>query len=361
MPKPKVIVLGKIPPPYIGPAIATQIIINSALNCHFDLNHLDISHHKSLNDLGKLSIKNLIYPFRLYTQMLLRLIMFRPDIVYIPSQQSKVPYLRDIPLILLCKVFGAKVVCHLRGGNFLKWYSQQCGPGMQKTIQRVQKMVDAQIVLGHNLKCLYTPIMDANKIHVVANGANYTYPDKKVSNKIRVLYLGNLLRDKGIFDVIEVAKQLIHIELLEFVCAGSFLNEQEKQEILQQESTLNNLTIINSVVGADKFALLKSADIFLFPSYNEGHPWVIVEALGAGLPIISTDTGAIIQNVKHGENGFIVDAKSPDQIKTHILTLLKNPELKDKMSESSRRLYESDFTEKNLVENLKMVFDHVLS
>lgn len=361
MRKPKVLILGKLPPPYIGPAVATHIIINSKLNEYFEINHLDLSHHKSLDQLGKVNLKNLIYPFKIYTIMLWKLLTFRPVLVYMPSQQFTVPYLREIPLVMMCKVFSTKIVCHLRGSNFLNWYHDECGPRMQKAVQKTQRRLDAQIVLGENLKYLFTPFMDEEKIHVVANAADYTYPDKKPSSKTRVLYLGNFLKAKGIFDVIEVAKKLIHVEELEFVCAGNFPLESDKQEILAQEKGLKNLTIINSVVGEDKFALLKSADIFLFPSYNEGHPWVIVEAIGAGLPIISTDKGAIIQNVKHGENGFIVDVQSPEQISKHVLTLVKDPELRQRMSEASKTLYENEFREKNLVENLKKVFDHVLA
>jgi len=60
--------------------------------------------------------------------------------------------------------------------------------------------------------------------------------------------------------------------------------------------------VVGPVVGTQKFELLSSSDIFVFPTYYppEGHPWVIVEALAAGLPIISTDQGAITESVFHG-------------------------------------------------------------
>ena len=93
---------------------------------------------------------------------------------------------------------------------------------------------------------------------------------------------------------------------------------------------------------------------------NEGHPWVIVEALAAGLPIISTDWGAITESVIDGDNGFIVSSKNPNSISQKIEELIKNEKLRNEMGKKSRFLYECKFTQKKLVANLKHVFDSVL-
>jgi glycosyltransferase involved in cell wall biosynthesis len=93
----------------------------------------------------------------------------------------------------------------------------------------------------------------------------------------------------------------------------------------------------------------------------EGHPWVLVEAMAAGLPIISTDQGAITESVIDGVNGFIVDSNNPLQIAEKLEYLMDHPEIREKMGKESRRLYEENFTEEKMIEKLKDVFNTVLN
>jgi len=100
-------------------------------------------------------------------------------------------------------------------------------------------------------------------------------------------------------------------------------------------------------------AFLADSDIFVFPpSAPEGHPWVIVEAMAAGLPVISTDQGAISESVLDGENGFIVDPDSPEQIAEKIALLVKNEKLRKEMGRRSREVYENNLTEEKMVSGL---------
>ena len=94
-------------------------------------------------------------------------------------------------------------MCHLRGGYFLSWYNES--NFLVKIIIRLtQKLIDAQIVLGFNLIPLFEPFMDKNKIHVIPNGGNFIYEDLKISKKgkVKILFLGNFIKSKGILDFI---------------------------------------------------------------------------------------------------------------------------------------------------------------
>ena len=95
--KKTILFFGKLPPPYIGPAFATQVIFESKLKERYNLIHFDLSHHKNMSQLGKLSLSNLLYAFSQYYRFITNMIKIKPDIVYIPSQQTTIAYLRDIP------------------------------------------------------------------------------------------------------------------------------------------------------------------------------------------------------------------------------------------------------------------------
>ena len=84
----------------------------------------------------------------------------------------------------------------------------------------------------------------------------------------------------------------------------------------------------------------------------EGHPWVIVEAMASGLPIITTDQGCIKESVIDGENGYIVPKRKVEVLAERTIHLIKNPELREKMGSRSRELYEANFTKEHFVQRM---------
>lgn len=361
--------MGKLPPPYIGPAVATQIILNSNLKDKFELIHLDISDHRDINTLGKWDFTNFYLVFKQYFNLIRLLIKHKPGLVYIPVGQTTVSYCRDSVFILLSKLFGRKVLCHLRGGNFKKWYNSS-NEMVKWWVRFVHRKVDGQIVLGNNLRHLFNFLLPEEKIFVVPNGGNYIFPSlPKREDNIQVLYLGNFISTKGIFDVLKAAaiinerEDMKNINIM-FLFAGSWRDNEVKKEferMLEEHSGLP-VRVLGPVTGEEKCRVLASSDIFVFPTYfpPEGHPWVIVEAMAAGLPIISTDHGAIAESVIHNENGFIIEKRSPIQIAEKIQYLSDHPEIRKRMGNKSRQFYLANFTEEKMVERLMIAFHSVL-
>lgn len=366
--KNKVIFLGKLPPPYIGPAVATGILLKSKLAEIYRLFHLDTSDHRDINKLGAFDLKNIVLPLFHYVKLKYMIIRHRPQAVYIPSAQTTVAFIRDIPFILIAKFFRKKVICHLRGGNFKNWYNS-AGTVTRWLVRRIQRLVDAQIVLGDCLVDMYADLMPRGKIFVVPNGGDFPVverEEKKSGNgqKLRVLFLANFVRSKGVLETLHAVPEVFSkFHNIEFIFAGSWFDLETKKEFAL---FLNNhpelpVKVMGPVTGAEKFALLASTDIFVFPTYyeNEGHPWVIIEAMAAGLPIISTDHGAICETVSDDVNGFIIEKKNPVQIAEKILIMASDNELRERMGNNSRKIYENKFTEVIMINKLVSVFDRI--
>jgi len=364
--KARILIMGAIPPPYMGPTFATELILNSNLKNEFDLIHLDTSDHRDLSTLNAADLWNFLLAFKHYF-MLVRLILKHwPALIYIPICQTTLGYFRDAPFILIGKMFNRKLLCHLRGGNFRNWYSSSSAL-TRWFVRRVHSLVDGQIVLGECLRDLFEGILPDEKIFVVPNGKNINIDlqKKKKSDKIRIIFLSNFIREKGIPDVLKSIPEVYrHEPRVEFIFAGNWFDKGTKIDI--EEFVINNkelpIHIRGPIVGQEKLNILKSCDIFIFPTYYpaEGHPWVIVEAMAAGLPIITTDHGAIIESVKDGVNGFIVKKRNPQQIAEKIKFLIDHPDIRKKMGEESRRLYLENFTEKKMIERLAFAFNSVL-
>lgn len=359
----KILFLGKLPPPYIGPAIAAKIIINSYLKEKYHLVFFDISYHKDLKNFGSIGLSSFMKTLVHFTRFFKTVLKEKPDLIYIPSQQDAAGYLRDFGLIFIAKIFRKKVICHLRGGNFKNWYDQTTSI-MKLIVRLTQKKIDVQVVLGENLRYMFEFLMPSNRIFVVPNGGNYIFPAiNKNDAVITILFLSNFIRTKGILDLLEAASQLRTAKRIEFIFAGESKDEDVKSKLLDftKKFPQYNTRIIEAVNESTKASILKQSDVFVFPTYYpyEGHPWVIIEAMAAGLPVISTYHAAIPESVEDGINGFLVNKCNPEGIRDRLTELIENDELRKRMSLESRRIYEDKFTEEIMISRLDKIFETV--
>lgn len=359
-----VLLLGKLPPPYMGPSIATQIILNSSLNNFFTLVHLDTKAYDDLNELGKWSLKKLKRNIGIYFRMRRLVKKNHPDIAWIPISQTTTGFLKDAVFIWIAALSGSKVVLHLRGSNFKKWIDSSSSV-TKWLVKKTMKQCSGIIVLGNNLRYIFKPYFKDENIYVVPNGADYVIPpSQKNKEKINLIYLANLQASKGIEDVL-AAVAILHDEFKDqyhLDVIGKWRNEETRKNCLKiiEDNSLN-VTVHPPEVSHDKLQFLSNSDIFVFPPREpEGHPWVIVEALAAGLPVISTNQGAIVESVLHGKNGLIVEPANPASIAESLAELIKNTELRQRMAQESRIHYLAYFTEEKMINRLVITFEHVL-
>jgi glycosyltransferase involved in cell wall biosynthesis len=364
MSKPKVLIMGKLPPPYMGPAIATEILLNSGLKNQFELLHVNTKANDSLATLGKWSISKLSRNIGIYFSLLNMIVKRRPQLVLIPISQTTTGFLKDFFFILIAKLTFRRILVQLRGSNFRNWMDHSSWL-TRKLVKSTLKTTQGVIVLGDNLKYLFEGIFPSKNIFVVPNGGNYVIPKpvQKVEI-IRLLYLANLQSSKGIEDLLEAIQVLKNKRMIGFVLdvMGDWRDESTKKKCMRLVEA-NNLPVhfYPPVSGDKKFTALGNADVFIFtPRAPEGHPWVIVEAMAAGLPIISTDRGAIVESVKNEVNGFIVGVQKPEEIAAKLELLISDKELRRRMSEAGRKLYEENFTEEKMVGRYVKVFTTVI-
>ncbi len=113
-------------------------------------------------------------------------------------------------------------------------------------------------------------------------------------NPIKILFLSNFIQQKGFFDLIEAQKQInkIYPNLFELNCYGSFSNKNQK-ELDLEELSKSNINIFDRVYSEQKKIVLNETDLVVLPSYNEGLPLILLEALYLGKPIIISNVGYI--------------------------------------------------------------------
>lgn len=366
MSKRKVVILGKLPPPYMGPAIATGIILNSDLRNRFDLLFLNTKANESISTLGKWNFSKILKNLSIYGKLWRMAARQKPDLVLVPISQTTTGFIKDSFFILIARLFGRKVLVQLRGSNFKNWINGASG-FTKGYVKWILGRTQGVIVLGNNLRYLFADYFKPGQIFVVPNGADYQVPQKQNrEGELKLLYLSNLLASKGITDVfnaIHLLKDMPDLPAFSVDLIGEWLHEETKQYCLSLvEKQALPVRIHSSSASMHKFEFLANADVFVFPPREpEGHPWSIVEAMAASLPVISTDQGAIVESVLDGVNGFIVKPANAQEIAGKLRTLILDKNKREAMGKASRDLYLKHYTEASMVKNLEHTFNTVIN
>ncbi len=350
----------------MGPAVATEILLLSPLKKDFELIHIDTKTNTDLREIGKWSFNKVLKNTKIYKQILQNGFALKPQLVLIPISQSTVGFFKDSLFILFSRMICRKVLLHLRGSEFRIWMDRS-GILTRFYVKSIFKLCAGVIVLGNNLRYLFKGYFPENEIFVAANGGDYKIPDRQrvESGKVNILYLGNLQSSKGIEDLID-AINLFPKDIssqIEVDVIGGWRNEMTKSKCLEIcKAGQLPVNFHSPEKSPQKLQFMANADIFVFPPREpEGHPWVIVEAMAAGLPIISTDRGAIVESVESGINGYIVPLADPKALSEKLIELCTSPDKRKRMGLASRKKYESGFTLAHMTTHLKNIFNQVIS
>lgn len=366
MAKRRIILLGKLPPPYIGPAIATKVLLNSSLKGDFELLHFNTTLNTSVDSMGTFGWTKLWQSFSGARKLYRAARAFRGELALVPISQTTVGFVKDSLYILALHRAGVPVLVQLRGSNFKTWYGQRSST-VKRWVRFCLKKAEGVVVLGEKLKPVFGDFFPPDRIFVAPNGADFPElrgSHQAVSDKIRLLYLSNFLPGKG-FDVVlrALTTNELFKERIELFAYGAWDDPGFKEECEQiiRSGDLTNVSLNPPVSGAEKWSAFNDADLFVFvPRYPEGHPWAIVEAMAAELPVISTDRGAITESVHDGENGFIVKAEDHHLLAEKLAYFCDHPKALNTMGEQSRYLYESHFTGAKMADRYRKIFNHVL-
>jgi glycosyltransferase involved in cell wall biosynthesis len=217
-----------------------------------------------------------------------------------------------VPYVL--KAHGSDINVYLdntaRGENILRACRQA-----RKVIVVSQALKD--ILVSHGT--------DSAQIEVLYNGvdAQLFYPDINrekhyhVAAGKKLLFVGNLKHDKGVIELLEAFAALVDpTHQLTIVGDGVMLGDM--QHFVRSQGLSERVHFVGSLPHASLPALMREADLLLLPSYREGVPNVVLEAMASGLPVVATDVGGIPEIVELGISGFLVPAMDAKALKEAI-------------------------------------------
>ena len=288
--------------------------------------------------------------FYSYAKMVFYLMFNNIDLVHVHVASRKSFYRKSF-YIKLAKVFKRKIVLHMHGGEFDTFYWKECNDKKRKKITRILNMASVIIALGESWKSKISRYCSAS-ISVVYNSVNVENQNFYNKNSKNILFLGRLEKQKGVFDLIKAAQFIINQDKdINFLLAGNG-DLSKVVGLLEANKIEDNFKLLGWVDSYEVKRLLKDSMAFVLPSYNEGMPMSILEAMSFGVPVISTNVGSIPEIIKNRINGYLVKPGDIKGIVKSILFINKNYNKKIKISnknfEDISRKYSNDVSYKAL-------------
>lgn len=257
----------------------------------------------SYSQAGKLAV--LLVFVRSLFKVLFALSINKIDISHIHTA-SKGSFYRKSIFCFFAKLFRTSVVLHMHGGGFKEFYNQSHAISRLYIRFVLRHNVDALLVLTDSWKTWFTEEFDLNdKINILNNSV--TVPDRKVNqcNQVkRIVFIGRLVPSKGVDDLLEAFALVSKKTVIELDVVGGGNIEPYINKIRQLN--ISSLVEFSGSVSHDEsIQKLRSADIMVLPSYQEGLPMVILEAMACNTAIITTNVGGIPDVINDRFNGLM--------------------------------------------------------
>lgn len=240
---------------------------------------------------------------------------------------SRKSFVRKSIIIRFAKLMRRKVIFHCHGGEF-KSYVAEIG---ESKVLNVLSKCDAIVVLSQKWVDYFKGDLGLKNVFVINNivePAQLFDENLKPTKELKLLFLGAICDNKGIFDLLDViaTNKTEFIGRIKLYIGGN--GEVERlQSVISQKQLAEIVEYVGWVTGEDKNRLLKDSDILMLPSYIEGLPITLLEAMAYAKPSITTNVGGIPEIIESGKNGVIITPGDKDALYDAIRLFVDNPKL----------------------------------
>lgn len=265
---------------------------------------------------------------------------------------SRGSFWRKAVVCLMARAARRPYIFHLHGGGFTRFYERESGPIGRRAIRGTLAHAALVIAVSGEWRERLLRICPAARVEVLHNAV--AIPDAAaIADQRRMrppreapslLFLGHLLPDKGIYDLMkafaQVAGQFPRLQLV----LGGVGHLNALRELAGQLGVRDRVEAPGWLGPESKSAALATSTIFLLPSYHEGMPMALLEAMSWGLPVIATPVGGIPQIVTDQVNGLLVAPGDVLALATAITRLLRDPALRERLGKAARTTVEARFS-----------------
>lgn len=273
---------------------------------------------------------------------------------------SRGSFWRKFVVCLLARAAGRPYILHLHGGGFTRFYENETGSLGRRFIRSTLAQAALVIALSEEWRERVLRICPTAKVEVLHNAV--AIPDTERLRRLEdheptLLFLGHLLRDKGVYDLVRAfAKVAGRFPRLQLVLGGVG-NIDAVRQLAAQLEIPERVSCPGWLGPERKTAALAGSTIFTLPSYAEGMPMALLEAMSWGLPVIATPVGGIPQVVQNDVNGLLVTPGDIDGLSAAIRRLMDDTALRERVGAAARATVEAGFSLNEALAKLSSIYD----
>ncbi len=354
--RPKILLLGPAMGAISGVSTHLNQLFNSELTVRFDLLHFQVgSEGRQENGFHKL-VRFVFSPLVL----LVFLLRHRPDIVHLNTAMLLKSYWRDNVYLLVARLLGRKVVYQVHGGALPEDFFAG-NRLLTALLRRVLEQPDVLLLLAQVELNAYRRFVPGQRLEVIPNAIDVSATKSltaKPAGSLHLVYLGRIVKDKGVFEIVETLAVLAgQGRKLRLTIGG---NGPDEERLRARVSTLGldeRVEFIGPVFGMDKDCLWNAAHVFVFPTYREGLPYALLEAMAAGAVPITTKVGAIPDVMQDGGHGLFVEPRSTVDLARAIARLDDDRVLLARMAEAGQKRVLVHYTVARLACDFERIYD----
>lgn len=345
----------------LGPALTSRGGICSVIKTYIASGLFDICHIKYICTYTDGSSINKIRRF-LYSivSFLLLLLQRRVFLVHIHSA-SRISFARKAIFWFVSKVFCVPVIFHLHGGEFHKFYEEESSTLTRSIIRHILSKSQRVVTLSTQWKDYIKRIVPTATVCVIYNPVyidNYNY-DRSYEFGRKLLFMGHVSTNKGIFDLVLAIKAFKkrYPDICLF-CAGDGELDRLKWTV-QCHEVEDNVRILGWVEPEERRTLLAQVGIFVLPSYAEGLPMSLLEAMAAGMAVVTTPVGGIADAVENGISGLFVPVGDVHSLSAALGILLSDADLRVRLGQGALKRVIERFDSRIVVDRIVQTYIEV--
>ncbi len=285
---------------------------------------------------------------RAFLQVLFILVRERRVIMHIHGA-SRASFWRKSIFMALAMVARCPVIFHLHGGGFAHFVEHECNTIGRSLARFLLSRCERIIVLSQTWQDWASRTLGTKNIICIGNPIPDYLPRYPLRRETSVFFCGRLERSKGIFDLLAAVAQVRKtVPGVTLVCAG----EGDTAAVAQCAAELGITDAVKLhgwVDAAKKRSLLSCARVFALPSYAEGLPMSVLEAMASGLPVGATPVGGMGEMIEEGVSGYFVNPGDVRALANKLTHLLDNPAIAAQFGRAGKRSVEAKYCSRRIV------------
>ncbi len=354
----KVLLVAPLPPPYGGITNWSQTVLNYAKNQNVEITALNTSPAKRSTEGRSLFDRIVVSGFEMLRlgKALRRTIKnSRPDVIHITTSGS-LAVIRDILLMRIAASFNLPTVYHIHFGrvpdiiekkSFGRWL-----------LLKALKMATAVIAIDKKTYTAVEKYLSTNKVFLTPNPIDLeSLPKADCEAKKQVVFLGWVVKEKGVEELIE-AWNTLGKEFGDYELAIIGPADNRYLERLKSLKRVENIVFKGEMSHNDAMKALSESEIFVLPSYTEGFPNVVIEAMAYKKTIIATNVGAIPEMLC-GDCGIVIEKESAKALENALRQVIGDRQAAERMAQNAYKRVKEQYQIANIYDMYNEIWEKV--